>query len=158
GRWRAVAATAAVALVASTAVIAWDQAGAVRRFYAFTDAGSARALDLVAHSLRPNEVVVTDRCWSFQAAWLLHTRVLAALDPADIQPKAELPRARLAAAILEGTPVGRATARRLGVRYLVIDPTCTSVTGEPKSPPLLGRPIYAGDRIAIFQIAPNRGS
>ena len=157
GRWRAVAAVAAVALVASTAAIAWDQADSVRRFYAFTDRSSVRALDLVAHSLRPNEVVVTDRCWSFQAAWLLHTRVLAALDPADIQPKAELPRARLASGILEGTPQGRATARRLGVRYVIIDPTCTSVSGEPKSPPLLGRPVYAGARIAIFQIAPTRG-
>jgi hypothetical protein len=156
GRWRAVAAAAAVALVGSTAVIAWDQAAAVRRFYAFTDRSSVRALDLVTHSLRPDEVVATDRCWSFQAAWLLHTRVLAALDPADIQPKAELPRARLASAILEGTPQGRATARRLGVRYVIIDPTCTSVSGEPKSPPLLGRPVYAGDRIAVFQIAPTR--
>jgi hypothetical protein len=156
GRWRAVAASAAVALVASTAIIAWDQATAVRRFYAFTDRSSLRALDLVAHSLRRNEVVVTDRCWSFQAAWLLHTRTLAALDPADIQPKAELPRARQAGAILEGTARGRAAARRLRVRYLIIDPTCVTVSGEPKSPPLLGRPVYAGDRIAIFQLRPSR--
>jgi len=45
----------------------------------------------------------------------------------------------------------------VGVRYVIIDPTCTSVSGETKSPPLLGRPVYAGDRIAVFQIAPTRG-
>ena len=53
-----------------------------------------------------NEVVVTDRCWSFLATWLLHTRTLPALDPADIQPKAELRGARRPRAILDGTPAG----------------------------------------------------
>ena len=56
---------------------------------------SLRGLDAVRADLRPREVVVTDRCWSFQATWLLHTRTLPALEPEDIQPKAEL-RARQA--------------------------------------------------------------
>ena len=152
GRWRVLAATAAVALIAATTVIAWDQSSVVRVFYGFTDRASLRGLDLVAHALRPNEVVVTDRCWSFQTAWLLHTRTLAALDPADIQPKAELARAQLATAILQGTPRGRAAARRLGVRFLVSNPTCASVSGEAKSPPLLGRPVYASAKLAVFQL------
>jgi len=154
-RWRAVAGAAAVALVAATAVIAWGQAGAVRRFYAFTDRASLRGLDLVARNVRPNEVVVTDRCWSFQTAWLLHTRTLAALDPADIQPKAELPRARLASAILQGTPAGRAAARRLGVRFLITDPTCQTTSGQEASPPLQGQPVYASATLAVFNL-PSR--
>lgn len=51
----------------------------------------------------PNEVVVTDHCWIFQATWLLDTRTLSALEPEDIQPKAELRRARQARAVLDGT-------------------------------------------------------
>ena len=39
--------------------------------------------DALAAVLRPREVVVTDRCWSFLATWLLHTRTLAALEPQD---------------------------------------------------------------------------
>jgi hypothetical protein len=151
-RWRVLAGTAAVALVVATTVIAWNQSSVVRLFYGFTDRASLRGMDLVARQLRPGEVVVADRCWSFQAAWLLHTPTLAALDPADIQPKAELSRARLAAAILQGTPRGRAAARRLGVRFLVIDPTCESVSGQAKSPPLVGRPLYASAKFAIFQL------
>ena len=65
---------------------------------------------------------MTDRCWSFQATWLLHTKTLPALEPEDIQPKAELRRARQARAVLDGTPEGLALARRLGIRYLIVDP------------------------------------
>ena len=61
----------------------------MRDFYAFTSDASLRGLDAVGATLRPNEVVVTDRCWSFQATCLLHTRTLPALEPEDIQPKAE---------------------------------------------------------------------
>ena len=89
----------------------------------------------MAADLRPNEVVVTDRCWSFQATWLLHTRTLPALEPEDIQPKAELRRARQARAVLDGTPEGRPrSARRLGVRYLIVDPTCVDTRERPTRP------------------------
>jgi hypothetical protein len=155
GRARALAAGAATVLVVAVFVLAWDQAAVVREFYAFTDRGSLRGLDLVARNLRPGEVVVTDRCWSFQAPWLLHTPTLAALDPADIQPKAEAPRARLAAAILDATPAGLAATRRLHVRYLIIDPTCESAAGQPQAPPLQGRPAYASDRLAVFVVPPK---
>ena len=151
-RWRLLAGATAVVLVAAVAVLAWGQATEVRRFYAFTDPAALRGFDLLARNLRPDEVVVTDRCWSFQAAWLLHTRTLAALDPADIQPKAELSRARLAASILQGTQSGRAAARRLGVRFLVIDPTCQTASGEPLSPPLQGQPVYASSTLAVFKL------
>jgi hypothetical protein len=51
-----------------------------------------------------------------QAAWLLHTRTLPALEPEDIQPKAELRHARQARAVLDGTREGLALARRRRVR------------------------------------------
>ena len=88
----------------------------------------------------PNEVVVTDRCWSFLATWLLHTRTLPALYPVDIQPKAELARANEAHAILDGTPAGQALARRLGVRFLLVDPTCPDPDGHALAPPRVGAP------------------
>src|SRR5439155_984213 len=114
----AIAATAA--LTALIAVTAFHQAVQLRRFYQFASPASLRGLDAVAATLRPREVVVTDRCWSFLATWLLHTRTLPALSPEDIQPRAELPFARRAQAVLDGTPAGRRTARRLGVRYLIV--------------------------------------
>ena len=116
------AALAGAAAVVAIGAFAWVQASNVRDFYAFTSDASLRGLDAVGATLRPNEVVVTDRCWSFQATWLLHTRTLPALEPEDIQPKAELRRARQARAVLDGTPEGLALARRLGVRYLIVDP------------------------------------
>jgi|SRR5215204_2570760 len=92
----------ALALVAATAVAAWSQADDVRRFYQFADSASFRGLEHLSRALRPGKVVATERRWSFLGTWLLHTRTLPALDPADIQPKAELPFARRAGAVLEG--------------------------------------------------------
>ncbi|MFL5869239.1 MAG: hypothetical protein ACJ766_19215, partial [Thermoleophilaceae bacterium] len=114
--------------------------------------GSVRGLDAVSAQLRPREVVVTDRCWSFLATWLLHTRTLPALDPADIQPKAELPRARQAHAVLSGSPEGRALARRLHVRFLLVDPGCSSANGQPTKPPRLGRPVFVSRRLVILRL------
>ena len=111
-------------------------------------------------------MVVTDRCWSFQATWLLHTRTLPALEPEDIQPKAELRRARQARAVLDGTPEGLALARRLGVRYLLVDPTCTDTRERPTRPPAVGTPLFvsqaaggaaaAGDLIRTLRAAAGR--
>src|SRR5207244_11044683 len=68
------AAIAGTIAAAAIAPFAWAQDGDVRDFYAFTNRSSLRGLDAVTATLRPHEVVVTDRCWSFQATWLLHTR------------------------------------------------------------------------------------
>jgi hypothetical protein len=137
------------------AVIGWGRAGDVRSFYAFADPASLRGLDVVAARLHPGEVVVTDRCWSFLSTWLLHTRTLPALATEDIQPKAELPFARRAQAILDGTPRGVADARRLGVRYLLVDPTCVTPQGEPVESPLLGDPVYVSRRLVVLRIPPD---
>jgi hypothetical protein len=144
------AALAGVALAVAVAASAWGQARNVHDFYAFANATSLRGLDGVTARLRPREVVVTDRCWSFLATWLLHTRTLPALEPVDIQPKAEVARAREARAVLAGTPEGRALARRLGVRFLVVDPTCTDAHGRPLKPPAVGRPVFVSDRLVVL--------
>ena len=146
------AALAGGAAALAIAVFAWVQAGNVRDFYAFTSDASLRGLDAVSAGLRPNEVVVTDRCWSFQATWLLHTRTLPALEPEDIQPKAELRRAREARAVLDGTPQGLALARRLGVRYLVVDPTCVDARERPTRPPAVGTPLFVSKRLVVLRL------
>jgi dTMP kinase len=103
-------------------------------------------------ALAAGEVVVTDRCWSFLSTWLLRTKTLPALEPADIQPKAELPLAREARAILDGTPAGLAAARRRGVRFVIADPTCTDARKRPLRPPSRGRPVYLSKRLAVLRL------
>jgi hypothetical protein len=148
---RRAALAAGVAAVAISG-FAWAQASNVRDFYAFTNTASLRGLDAVSAELRPDEVVVTDRCWSFQATWLLRTRTLPALEPEDIQPKAELHRARQARAVLDGTPEGLALARRLGVRYLIVDPTCVDTRERPTRPPAVGTPLYVSKRLVVLRL------
>ena len=148
---RRAAVAAGVAALAISG-FAWAQASNVRDFYAFTNTASLRGLDAVSAELRPGEVVVTDRCWSFQATWLLRTRTLPALEPEDIQPKAELHRARQARAVLDGTPEGLALARRLGVRYLIVDPTCVDTRERPTRPPAVGTPLYVSKRLVVLRL------
>ncbi|MGI8873750.1 MAG: hypothetical protein ACR2KP_05390, partial [Egibacteraceae bacterium] len=125
-------------------------------FYAFANDASLRGLDAVAADLGPREVVVTDRCWSFLTTWLLHTPTIAALEPEDIQPRAELRRAREARAVLDGTADGLALAKRLGVRYLIVDPTCTDTRERPTRPPLVGTPVYLSKRLVVLALPSGR--
>jgi hypothetical protein len=97
-------------------------------------------------------VVVTDRCWSFLGTWLLRTRTLPALDPADIQPKAEVRFARQAHAVLDGTARGGAIAERLGIRFALVDPTCVDASAEPIDPPRVGRPVFVSQRLVVVRI------
>lgn len=150
-RGSTVAAGALLALVIGA--FAWPAADNVRAFYGFANPTSLRGLDAVSERLRPGEVVVTDRCWSFLATWLLHTRTLPALDPADIQPKAELVRALEARSILDGTPDGLALARRLGVRFVVVDPTCPTAAGRASRPPAIGAPAFVSERLVVLTLA-----
>jgi len=145
-------AAAALALAAVTAGFAWSQADNVRRFYQFTDSAAERGLGHLSAALRPGEVVVTDRCWSFLGTWLLHTRTLPALDPVDIQPKAELPFARDARAVLEGSEEGRRVARENGIRYAIVDPTCVDAEGDKAEPPQIGRPVFVSERLVVLRI------
>ena len=103
---RGFAALAALALTVAIAVPAWGQARDVHRFYDFANPTTLRGLDAVSAELKPGEVVVTDRCWSFLAEWLLHAQTLPALDPADILPKAEVGPAGEARSISRGPLAG----------------------------------------------------
>jgi hypothetical protein len=151
-----VAAGAVLALV--VAAFAWPAAHNVRFFYGFANPASLRGLDAVSAQLRPGEVVVTDRCWSFLATWLLHTRTLPALYPVDIQPKAELARADEAHAILDGTPAGRALAQRLGVRFILVDPTCPDPDGRALAPPRVGEPVFTSERLLVLKLGAQAGT
>lgn len=131
---------------------AWAQTSNVRDFYAFAGDASLRGLDAVAADLAPDEVVVTDRCWSFLTAWLLHTPTVAALEPEDIGPRAELVRARQARAVLDATPNGLALAERLGIRYVIVDPTCTDARERPTRPPRVGTPVYLSKRLVVLRL------
>jgi hypothetical protein len=102
-------------------------------------------------------VVVTDRCWSFLATWLLHTPTLAALEPQDIQPKAELAGAREAQAVLDGSARGRSIQRRLGIRYAILDPTCPDAQGNPLLPPQIGSPAFVSQRLVVLRL-PSPGT
>ena len=149
---RAIAVGVAGVLVVATAAAAWGQADNVRRYYQFADASSLRGLGHLQGALRPREVVVTDRCWSFLGTWLLSTPTLPALDPADVQPKAELPFARDAHAVLRGSPRGRALVRRYRIRFEIVDPTCTRADGAPAEPPRTGRPVFVSRRLVVLRI------
>jgi hypothetical protein len=146
------AAFAAFALTIAVAVPAWGQAADVRRFYDFANPTTLRGLDAVSEQLRPGDVVVTDRCWSFLAEWLLHAQTLPALDPADILPKAEVVPARRARSILRGTPKGRRLAQRLNVRFLVVNPTCVSDNGRLAKPPQLGTPLFVSSKLVVMKL------
>ena len=143
---------AGTALTAVVLAFAWPAAPDLRHFYAFLDRASLRGLDALAAELEPGEVVVTDRCWSFQSAWLLQTRTLPALFPADIQPKAELALAEQAREILSGSPEGAAIAAELGVRYALVDPTCPDPAGTPMEPPLVGTPAFISERLVVLEL------
>ncbi|MGI8513068.1 MAG: hypothetical protein ACR2NH_10650, partial [Solirubrobacteraceae bacterium] len=147
---------AGAALTLLIAAFAWVQAPNVRRFYGFTNATSLRGLDALSARLRPDEVVATDRCWSFLTTWLLHTRTLPALETADIQPAAELSVARRAQAVLDGTPAGLRDRRRLGVRWAIVDPTCRDSAKRPVPPPA-GTPAYISKRLVIIDLDGGTG-
>ncbi len=146
------AAAAGALACAVIAVFAWVQASNVRDFYGFANEASLKGLDAVAATLRPGEAVVTDRCWSFLSTWLLHTPAIAALEPEDIQPEAEVRRAREARAVLDGTPAGLSYARTLGVRYLIVDPTCVDARERPTRPPSVGTPVFLSRRLVVLRL------
>jgi hypothetical protein len=150
--WPPLTGLACLAGIAAIAVSAFQQAPNVKAFYSFVTPAALRGLDALEAVLHPNEVVVTDRCWSFIGTWLLHTRTLAAMENEDIQPKAELPLAEEARDILWWNPAGRALARKLGVRYLLTDPTCPTATGGLVKPPLQGTPVFESQTLAILRL------
>jgi hypothetical protein len=146
------AAAIAAVIVAAILPLAWPQAHNVRECYAFASGSSLRGANLVASELRPGDVVVTDRCWSFLATWLVQAPTLSALDPGDILPKAEVRPAEEARAILHGSAAGRDLARRLGARFAMVDPNCADAKGRLESPLPLGRPLFVSTRLVVVRL------
>jgi hypothetical protein len=150
--WRRAGPLIGVALAIAVFIPSWNQAENVKSFYTFANDTSLKGLDLLEGRLEEDEVVVTDRCWSFLGTWLLHTRTLAALEPADIQPKAEVPLAEQAREVLGGTQEGSELARELGIRYLIVNPECTDDAGRPIGTPTIGEPVFVSRRLVILEL------
>ena len=147
-----VIALACVAGLAAITVDSFQQAPNVKAFYSFVTPASLRGIDALTAVLRPNEVVVTDRCWSFIGAWLLHTRTLAAMENEDIQPKAELPLVEEGRDILWWNARGQALARKLGVRYLLTDPACPKASGGYVKAPREAKVVFESGTLAILRL------
>jgi hypothetical protein len=72
---RRLAAAGGGAVALAVAAFAWPQATNVRDFYSFATPATLRGLDAVPERVRPGEVIVTDRCWSFLArGWFMRRR------------------------------------------------------------------------------------
>jgi hypothetical protein len=153
---RIVVAVFVVALTLTGASAA-SRAGEARDFYRIADRAALRGIAYLKPLLQPGDVVVTDRCWSFMGAWLVHVPMIAAMDPEDIGPAAEVPLAREARAIFRGGPAGRATARRVRARWLLQDPSCPAARRPQLNPPAYAQARFLSYRLAIYRLQPERG-
>jgi len=143
---RLVPAVIAVAALAA-APAAWGVAGDVRNYYGWTDDAALRGYDLVVRGLGPGQTVVTDRCTSFLAPWLVHAPVLAGLLPSDIGPAAERARVAEARAVLAGGAAGRRVVARRRVRFVLINPRCP---GTEQRVPSGGSLVFASTHLTVF--------
>ncbi|MDQ4082608.1 MAG: hypothetical protein M3123_06935 [Actinomycetota bacterium] len=141
---------AAVVVIALVAAEARDLARDFRDFYGSANRASLRGLDYVKARSDGDDVVVTDACWGFLASWFLQRPILAALQPAQILPEAEVAPARTARRILYSGD--RRLAAKVDARYAVVDPKCTNVRGEPVEPPVVGRPVFASTRLVVLDL------
>ena len=151
------AAVVALGLIGATAGVADERAPGVRNYYGWASESSLRGLAMVSDRTQAGDPVVTDRCWSFLAEWLLHRPVLAGLDPADILPGWEARPARQARTILYGpATAARRTAARHGIRYAVLNPGCSSDEADGPRLPNTGAPIYESTRLVVLDLAAGR--
>jgi hypothetical protein len=128
-------------------------APALRSYYAYTNHESLAGLAYVEARTQPNDAIATDTCWGFLSTWLLRRPILAAQDPAYILPKWEAGPAQVGAEILKGGPTGTRLARRLGVRFVLVDPQCTYQRSESALPVQLGRRAFASRRLVVFDLS-----
>ena len=139
-----------VVLVAMTA---HDVAPRFRAYYQIATPVSLRGLsELDRRAGRSTEPIVTDQCWAFLVPWLLQRRSLAALEDWTIPFKQDLAPARQARRILYGGKAGRALARRRGVRFVVVDPKCSSWSNLNLPLTVGGRPIFASTRLLVLDL------
>ena len=152
-RRRTLAGVVALALAAVTAVAAWSQADDVRRYYQFADAASLRGLGHLSSALRPRRggrhgsLLELPRHLAARARrrWQRSTRRTSSQRPSFPLPAR---RARCCGARREG----RAVIERHGIRYAIVDPTCTRANGTASEPPRVGRPVYVSTRLVVLRI------
>jgi hypothetical protein len=139
----------AVAVIAVAAFQSWNLAPTLRSYYGFVNRDSLVGLDYLETRSRPGTAIVTDACWGFLSTWLLREPILAALAPSMILPKWEVEPAAVARRVLHGGERGLRLARRMHVRYALIDPLCT---GQPVAPPSIGKTIFASNRLVVLDL------
>jgi hypothetical protein len=154
-----IAVPAVVVVVVLVAVRATEVAPSFREFYGFVNRASVTGLGIV-NSLDKNErsqttAIVTDGCWAFLGEWLLNRPVLADIDRVQLVPKAEVRPAAMAHQILYGGSRGARLAEKFGVRYALVDPQCTHVSGRPYAPPSSGSAIFASSRLVVLDLERN---
>ena len=124
-----------------------------RSFYQIADPVTLRGLaSLDVRTRTSTAPIVTDQCWAFLVPWLLQHRSLAGLEDWTIPFRQDLEPARRARRILYGGASGRALARRLGIRYVVLDPKCSSWSTQDLPVTIRGKPLYASNRLLILQL------
>lgn len=139
-----------VVLVAMTA---HDVAPRFRAYYQIATPVSLRGLsELDRRAGTGAGPIVTDQCWAFLVPWLLQRRSLAALEDWTIPFRQDLAPARQARRILYGGKAGRALSRRLGVRFVVVDPKCSSWSNLNLPLTIGGRPIFASTRLLVLDL------
>jgi hypothetical protein len=139
-----------VVLVAMTA---HDVAPRFRAYYQIATPVSLRGLsELDRRASTTKAPIVTDQCWAFLVPWLLQRRSLAALEDWTIPFRQDLAPARQARRILYGGKEGRALARRLGVRFVVVDPKCSSWSNLNLPLTIGGSPIFASTRLLVLDL------
>jgi hypothetical protein len=125
----------------------------LRAFYQLADLVSLRGLDLLHERVRSSSApIVTDQCWAFLVPWLLQHRAFAGFEGWTIPFRQDLQPARRARLILYGGEPGRELARRMGVRYVVLNPKCSSWSIDQSPVTIRGRPIYASTRLLILEL------
>ena len=122
-----------------------------RTFYQLANGTTLQGLSYLQQRAGSSKApVVTDQCWAFLAPWLLQRPTLAALENWEIAVKQELAPAEKARRMLYGGAPGQELARRMGIRYVLLDPTCLSRHARP--PTIAGRPIFASTRLLILEL------
>ena len=148
----------ALALVPIVAVAlkAYDLGPQFRAFYQIADNTTLQGLAQLDARAGASNVIVTDQCWAFLVPWLLERPTLAGLEDWTIPFRQDVEPARRARRILYGGEPGRALARRLGVRYAVLDPKCSSWSSQNLALTFGGRPLYASTRLLVLELPPQK--
>jgi hypothetical protein len=96
----------------------------------------------------PSVTVVADRCLGTRARFLIGRPTLIAAEPWQVPFRNLLPAAEQAAAVVSGGLQGREAAERLGVGYVVVDPSCTPAP----APGLGGSRVLAQPELVVIRL------